>query len=375
MPAGRPRKHVLVVTPEQRAELERWLRTHSTPNSVAKRARIILALDDGATLEQAGATVERSRQTAMHWRGRFLELGLAGLHDAPRSGRPRTLDDARVEAVVKRTLETEPQARTHWSRRSMAAAEGLSADTIGRIWRTFGLKPHLKTSSRLSGGPEFVDKLYDVVGLYLSPPENALVLSVDEKPQIQATEREAPVLPMSVGRPEGHASQYVRHGTTVLFAALEVASGRVIASCKGRRRSAEFVEFLEQIDRETAPELELHLILDNLSTHNSPETKRWLLAHPRFHLHFTATYSSWMNLVESFLRSGAASRARARQLRERGRAPRGAAELRRVDERGAARVPLDQERGAGPGESRAQVPAHATDRAVRIMKETSRSHH
>ena len=297
---GRPPKQALLVTPEQHAELARLERTPSTPNSIARRARILLALDQGCTLQQAGERVGVTHQTVAQWRTRFLELGVDGLRDAPRPGRPRTVDDERVARLVARTLETLPPARTHWSCRSMAAAEGLSPDTVSRIWRSFGLKPHRSESFRLSNDPEFIEKVYDVVGLYMSPPANALVLSVDEKPQIQALERDAPVMPMSVGRPEGHASQYVRHGTTVLFSALEVASGRVIACCKPRRRSAEFVEFLEQIEAASEPGLELHLILDNLNTHKSPETKRWLLAHPRVRLHFTPTYSSWLNMVEGF---------------------------------------------------------------------------
>lgn len=297
---ARPYKQELHVTEEQRAELDRLIAAHTTPQSLARRARIIVLLDSGLHLREVGEQVGTTHQTVAHWRNRFIQLGMHGLRDAPRSGRPRTISDERVADVVMRTLESTPKAQTHWSRRLMAKEVGMSADTIGRIWRAFGLKPHLTESFRLSDDPEFLEKLYDVVGLYLSPPTNALVLSVDEKPQIQAKQDEVAVLPMQPGSVEGHSSQYKRHGTTVLFAALEVATGRVVASCKSRRRTEEFVEFLAQIERQTPEGVQLHLILDNLNTHKSVPVQTWLLEHSRVHLHFVPTYSSWLNLVESF---------------------------------------------------------------------------
>lgn len=297
---GRHPKHPLVVTDDQRSELQRLVRAHSTPQALAKRATMILYLDQGMNQRQTAEHIGCARSLVSHWRKRFIELGMYGLQDAPRSGRPRTISDERVAQVVEQTLETTPEGHTHWSQRLMAQHAGVSHDTVGRIWRAFGLKPHLKQSFRLSNDPEFIEKLHDVVGLYLSPPENALVLCVDEKPQIQAKQREVPIIPMQPCCAESHSSQYKRHGTTVLFAALEAASGKVMATCKRKRRSSEFVEFLEQVNQEAPADKELHLILDNLNTHKSPPVKRWLLEHPRVHLHFVPTYSSWLNLVESF---------------------------------------------------------------------------
>ncbi|MFU9039427.1 IS630 family transposase, partial [Streptomyces sp. RCH5-5] len=232
------------------------------------------------------------------WRRRFLERGLDGLADEPRPGVPRKITDADVERVIVKTLEEKPKNATHWSTRSMAAATGMSQSAISRIWRAFALAPHRSQTFKLSTDPLFIDKVRDVVGLYLDPPEKALVLCVDEKSQIQALDRSQPVLPMVPGVPERRSHDYVRAGTTTLFAALEVATGKVIGSLHRRHRAVEFKKFLTKLDKEVPADLEVHLILDNYVTHKTPVIKKWLLAHPRFHLHFTPTSSSWLNLVE-----------------------------------------------------------------------------
>jgi transposase len=238
------------------------------------------------------------RQTARKWRRRFLEQRLYGLHDEPRPGAPRTVKDDAVELVIVKTLEETPSDATHWSTRSMASATGMSQSAVSRIWRAFGLKPHLTETFKLSPDPLFVEKVRDVVGLYVNPPEGALVLCVDEKSQIQALDRTSPVLPLRPGLPERRTHDYVRGGTTNLYAALDVASGHVIADMSERHRAVEFRRFLNLINRSVPEELDVHLVVDNVSTHKTPEIHRWLLRHPRFHLHFTPTYSSWMNLVE-----------------------------------------------------------------------------
>lgn len=232
------------------------------------------------------------------WRRRFLERGLDGLSDEPRPGVPRKITDADVERVIVKTLEEKPKNATHWSTRSMAAATGMSQSAISRIWRAFALAPHRSQTFKLSTDPLFIDKVRDVVGLYLDPPEKALVLCVDEKSQIQALDRSQPELPMMPGVPERRSHDYVRAGTTTLFAALEVATGKVIGSLHRRHRAVEFKKFLTKLDKEVPAGLEVHLILDNYVTHKTPAIKKWLLAHPRFHLHFTPTSSSWLNLVE-----------------------------------------------------------------------------
>jgi transposase len=241
-----------------------------------------------------------SQQTVGKWRRRFIENRLEGLLDEPRSGAPRQVDDEMIEAIVDLTLHSKPANATHWSTRLMAAEVGLSPSKIGQIWRAFGLQPHRSESFSLSKDPQFVEKVRDIVGLYMSPPEGALVLCVDEKSQIQALNRTQPTLPMTVGTSERKTHAYERHGTTSLFAALNVATGRVIGKCFRRHRSKEFLAFLKVIDAETPQELDLHLILDNYATHKSPPIKRWLLKRSRFHLHFTPTSSSWLNLVESW---------------------------------------------------------------------------
>lgn len=236
--------------------------------------------------------------TVRTWRRRFLEHGLDGLCDEPRPGVPRKISDADVERVIVKTLQETPKNATHWSTRSMAAATGMSQSAVSRIWRAFALAPHRSQTFKLSTDPHFIDKVRDVVGLYLDPPEKALVLCVDEKSQIQALDRSQPVLPMMPGVPERRSHDYVRSGTTTLFAALEVATGKVIGSLHRRHRATEFKKFLAKVDKTVPPTLEVHLILDNYATHKTPSVKKWLLAHPRFHLHFTPTSASWLNLVE-----------------------------------------------------------------------------
>jgi len=236
--------------------------------------------------------------TARRWRARFVEQGLDGLLDEPRPGRPRTVSDEQVEAVITTTLETTPKDATHWSTRSLAAELGLSQSAVSRIWRAFGLQPHRQASWKLSKDPLFIDKVHDVVGLYLDPPERAVVLCVDEKSQIQALDRTAPIFPMMPGTPARASHDYKRAGTSSLYAALDLASGKVIGSLHARHRAIEFKKFLQTIDREVPADLDVHVVLDNASTHKTPAVKRWLAAHPRFVLHFTPTSSSWLNLVE-----------------------------------------------------------------------------
>lgn len=296
---GRPLEP-LVLTAEERATLERWARRPKSPQALADRARIVLDCADGKSNCEVAASNGVSRQTVSKWRCRFLQHRLQGLSDAPRSGAPRTITDGQVERVVTRTLETKPHNATHWSTRSMAKALGMSQTAIARIWRAFELQPHRSETFKLSTDPHFVEKVRDVVGLYVSPPEHALVLSVDEKSQIQALDRTQPLLPMRPGQAERRTYDYKRHGTTSLFAALDVKSGRVIGQLHRRHRTQEFLAFLRMIESKVPKEQEVHLILDNYGTHKTQPVKRWLLKHPRFHLHFTPTSASWLNLVERF---------------------------------------------------------------------------
>jgi transposase len=296
---GRP-KVELVVSDEERSELQRLTRRAHVNRAVAFRARLVLACAAGASNTVVARRHRTTNQTVGKWRRRFVDGRLDGLYDEPRVGGPRTISDAAVEAVIVRTLETTPQGATHWSTRTMAAKAGMSHAMIGKIWRTFGLKPHLTRSFKLSPDPQLVDKVRDVVGLYMHPPRNAVVFSFDEKSQIQALQRAQPILPMDLGQPERQTHNYVRHGTLDLFAALNVATGEVLARCKQKHRAQDFVAFLGDIDVSIAPELQIHVVLDNLSTHKAPAVHRWLLRHPRFHLHFTPTYASWLNLVERF---------------------------------------------------------------------------
>lgn len=288
----------LTLSPEERSVLEGWESRHKSAQSVALRARIVLRAAEGWNNSRIARHLHVTRLTVGKWRTRFLDRRLDGLTDEPRPGAPRKVTDADVERVVTQTLEQIPRDATHWSRRSMAKAAGLSASTIGRIWSAFSLQPHRADTFKLSNDPLFVDKVRDVVGLYLDPPERALVLCVDEKSQIQALDRSQPLLPMTPGQCERRTHDYERHGTTTLFAALDVKSGRVIGSLHRRHRAREFLAFLHKIEQEVPADLDVHLILDNYNTHKVPAVRRWLVRHPRFHLHFTPTYSSWINLVE-----------------------------------------------------------------------------
>jgi transposase len=295
---GRP-KAPLVLTEQERQTLEGWARRHTSAQAVALRARIVLACAQGVTNVAVAERLGVWPQTVAKWRGRFVRERLEGLTDEPRPGRPRTIADDQVEQVIVATLEQPPPNHdTHWSTRSMARATGMSQTAISRIWRAFGLKPHLEQTWKLSADPQFIDKVRDIVGLYLDPPERALVLCVDEKSQIQALDRSAPTLPILPGTPARRSHDYVRHGTASLFAALDVASGQVISSLHRRHRHQEFLKFLKTIDKAVPAELELHLVCDNYATHKTPAIKTWLLGHPRFHLHFTPTSASWLNLVE-----------------------------------------------------------------------------
>jgi transposase len=297
-----PKLEPLVLSDDERLVLEGWARRRKTAQALALRSRIILACAGGAGVSAAAAELGISRATASKWRSRFLEGRLEGLSDEKRPGRPRTVTDEHVEKVITATLEQAPPGGdTHWSTRSMARSEGMSQSAVSRIWRAFGLKPHIVETWKLSTDPMFIDKVRDVVGLYMSPPENALVLCVDEKSQIQALDRTAPCLPMLPTTPARMTHDYVRNGTTSLFAAFDLASGSVIAQPYRRHRHQEFLRFLKLIDAAVPKDLELHLVLDNYATHKTPAIKEWLLKHPRFHLHFTPTSSSWMNLVERWL--------------------------------------------------------------------------
>jgi transposase len=294
---GRP-KAPLILTDEERETLVRWSRRPKSAQALALRARIVLACAEGKTNKAVAEEVGVWPQTVTKWRGRFVRQRLEGLADEPRPGAPRTIADEQVEAVVVATLEELPKEATHWSRALMAKRSGLSKSTVGRIWKAFGLKPHLTDTFKLSTDPQFIEKVRDVVGLYLDPPERALVLCVDEKSQIQALDRSQPVLPIMPGMPGRRTHDYVRNGTSSLFAALDVATGRVIGSVHRRHRAVEFKKFLVKLDKQVPAELGVHLICDNYATHKTDTIQRWLAAHPRFHLHFVPTSSSWLNQVE-----------------------------------------------------------------------------
>src|SRR6516162_1917789 len=299
MTLGRP-KAELVVTATEREVLEQWARRPKTAQALAQRARIVLACATGAANTTVAARVGVTQQMVGKWRARFVTRRLEGLCDEPRPGAPRRITDARVEAVVRDTLEATPRDATHWSTRAMAVRSGLSQTTIRRIWHAFGLQPHRSETFKLSQDPLFIEKVRDIVGLYLNPPDQALVLCVDEKSQIQALDRTQPLLPMRPGQIERRTHDYRRHGTTSLFAALVVKSGEILARCQRRYRALEFRRFLNDIDANTPVGLDIHLILDNYGTHKTPSIQRWLLRHPRFHVHFTPTGATWLNLVERF---------------------------------------------------------------------------
>jgi transposase len=289
----------LVLAEEERRVLLQWARRAKTAQALALRSKIVLACAEGMSNKEVAARLAVTRQMVGKWRARFVAARLEGLCDEPRPGQPRKITDEKVEEVIVKTLgEAPPGGDTHWSTRSMARATGLNQTAVSRIWRAFGLKPHREETWKLSTGPQFIDKVRDIVGLYMDPPEHALVLCVDEKSQIQAIDRTSPCLPVLPTTPARRSHDYVRNGTTSLFAALDVATGKVISSVHRRHRHQEFLKFLKAIDAATPPGLDLHLICDNYATHKTPAIRNWLIRHPRFHLHFTPTSSSWLNLVE-----------------------------------------------------------------------------
>lgn len=286
------------LTEVERDELERVTRSRRTPQALVLRAQIVLLSVDGFAPSTIAEVLETTQPTIRKWRARYVEAGLAGLRSEARPGRPRSLDDQRVADLLNKALQTRPAKQTHWSVRSFAAEANISKDMAHRLFSTAGIAPHRTRTFKLSNDPAFVEKVRDITGLYLDPPEHALVLCVDEKSQIQALERSQPLLPMGLGYVEGVTHDYVRHGTATLFAALNVANGQVISRVRTQHRHQEFLDFLRQIDKETPAELDLHLVVDNYSTHKHARVKAWLARHPRFHLHFTPTYSSWINQVE-----------------------------------------------------------------------------
>jgi transposase len=288
----------LALTSTESETLQRWARRRNSAQALALRSRIVLACANGKSNSTVAEELRLTRQTIGKWRRRFLLERLEGLHDEQRPGAPRKISDEQVERMIVKTLEEAPTDATHWSTRSMAKAVGMSQATVLRIWRAFGLQPHRVETFKLSTDPYFIEKVRDIVGLYLAPPEAAIVLCVDEKSQIQALDRTQPIFPLRPGTPERRTHDYARHGTTSLFAALDVASGKVIGQLHRRHRAVEFRKFLEHLDREVPTDLDLHLILDNYATHKTLSIQRWLVRHPRFHLHFTPTYASWLNLVE-----------------------------------------------------------------------------
>jgi transposase len=288
----------LELSEEQRTTLQGWTRRRKTAQALAMRARIILRAAEGLTATAIGIETKACIQTVSKWWRRFDERGLDGLLDEARPGQPRKLSDAQIEQVIVRTLESKPPAATHWSTRTMAQATGLNQTAISRIWRAFSLAPHRSETFKLSKDPLFIDKVRDIVGLYLNPPERALVLCVDEKSQIQALDRTAPLLPMRPGQIERRTHDYARHGTTSLFAALDAKTGKIIGQNQQRHRSVEFRSFLDTIEKNVPEELDIHMILDNYGTHKTKLIKDWLIKRPRFHVHFTPTSASWLNLVE-----------------------------------------------------------------------------
>lgn len=288
----------LELTGAERETLERFVRRRKTAQQIALRARIVLRCAEGLANREVARQLRVHEATVCKWRGRFVAKRLDGLLDEPRPGAPRKVSDETVERIVTMTLESTPPDATHWSTRDLAKRIGVSQSTVSRVWRAFNLQPHRVKTFRLSNDPLFVEKVRDIVGLYMNPPTHAVVLCVDEKSQIQALERSQPLLPMRPGQPERRTHDYLRHGTTTLFAALDVATGEVIGKCFQRHRSREFLRFLKTIDEAVPDELDIHLVLDNYATHKTPSVQKWLAKRPRFHVHYTPTYSSWLNLVE-----------------------------------------------------------------------------
>lgn len=294
---GRP-KAQLVLSESERVQLEALTMRRKTAQATALRARIVLGCAEGMDNKAVAARQRVTQQTVSKWRSRFVEHRLDGLLDAPRPGAPRTIDDTRIDALIAKTLESVPQGATHWSTRTIARETGMTQTAVSRIWRAFGLQPHRQETFKLSSDPLFVEKVRDIVGLYLDPPLKAMVLCVDEKSQIQALDRTQPILPLAPGIPERRTHDYARHGTTTLFAALDIATGEVIGEMHRRHRSAEFLQFLRTIEANVPEDLDVHLVMDNYGTHKTPSIKSWFARHPRFQVHFTPTSASWLNQVE-----------------------------------------------------------------------------
>lgn len=299
MKTGRPKK-AIAVSDEERVVLLRWTRRATTAQSLALRARIVLACADGVSNSHVARRLNTTNATVGKWRERFRRDGLDGLCDEPRPGAPRTVNDGKVEEIVVKTLENRPKDATHWSTRLMAKDARVSQTTVVRVWHAFGLKPHLEDTFKLSKDPMFIEKVRDIVGLYMNPPEKAVVLCVDEKSQVQALDRTQPLLPMSPGYPERKSHDYVRNGTTSLFAALDVATGAVVGKCHRQHRHQEFLKFLKTIETNLPEGLNVHLVMDNYGTHKTPKIKNWLARRPHWHVHFTPTGASWLNQVERF---------------------------------------------------------------------------
>lgn len=297
MAGGRPKQPV-VLSEEEHEQLSAVARSRSLPHALVVRARVVLLAAEGNPNSAIAEKVGLSQQSVCLWRRRFLEQRIQGLHDELKPGRPRSVSDEQVAALVHTTLQTKPQDGTHWSVRGIAGQTHLSAATVHRVWRAFGLQPHRQKSFKLSTDPFFVEKVRDIVGLYLNPPQKAVVLCIDEKSQIQALERTQPMLPMGLGYVEGVTHDYERHGTTTLFAALNIVSGDIIGGCKSKHRHKEFLSFLKRVDQNVPPELDIHAVVDNYATHKHPAVLRWLAMHDRWHVHYTPTYSSWLNQVE-----------------------------------------------------------------------------
>ena len=290
----------LILTELERTELASMAARRNTAQAMALRCRVVLACAEGTQNKDVAARLDVCEDTVGKWRRRFITHRLEGLRDEPRAGAPRSIDDERIEAVIVQTLESLPPSATQWSSRGMAQASGLSVSSVQRIWRAFGLQPHRLETFKLSTDPDFVAKVRDVVGLYVSPPDRAVVLCVDEKSQIQALDRSQPMLPLRPGQPARYTHDYTRHGTTSLFAALDIATGRVIGQCFPRHRATEFRRFLDQIEATLPPDMDVHLVMDNYATHKTPLIRTWLARRPRWHVHLTPTSSSWLNQVERF---------------------------------------------------------------------------
>jgi putative transposase len=297
MRTGRPKKPV-ILSDQEHEQLTSIVRSRSLPHGLVTRAQIVLMAAEGVTSNEVAKKVGLSAQSVCKWRQRYLQQGISGLHDELRPGRPRSVSDEQVATLIRKTLNTKPKKGTHWTIRSMAKETELSRPTVHRVWKAFGLQPHRQRHFKLSTDPFFVEKLRDIVGLYLNPPDKAMVLCVDEKSQVQALDRTQPLLPMGLGYVEGVTHDYVRHGTTTLFAALDIATGKVLTRCKRRHRHQEYLQFLKYIDQNVPEDIDIHLVVDNYATHKHDKVKRWLAAHPRYHVHYTPTYASWLNQVE-----------------------------------------------------------------------------